>query len=378
MATLSLSFTPDSPKSPMSSGPPVSRGSLWSRIKGSELTPETILSAPSLFMKAIRQIPSDEVDSDEARKFISCFMDAGLLNSHKVYDLVVECAKDNNEELAQALTEAYVASVAADNSEAPPRTVEKCKQLDAVSVLNLSNGSGQFMVYGWEHCKYHQVASVLSSMSRGWRDDHDFPVAKIFISKAGDPSADTRECTTCEGRNIRQIDWDQQNATSLQLTSRTCKTGITNLVRENLLREAEGLPIIPCLFCSDIDGNPYPLEPDDIADRGSVIHNFITTKELRRVWKLCHHENAMIQRVAKETFQFVKLKRTSREFYALIPQPSPVLDNDRLDALMAARKEDASKTKVAKSDDVNWDKQLTRVAEELEAQTLETSLSETS
>lgn len=378
MSTLSLSLTPDSPTKPTSAGPPISRGSLWSRIKGAELTPETIFSAPSLFMKAIRQIPPDEVDSEEARKFMSCFMDAGLLNSHKIYDLVVECAKDNNEKLAQALTEAYVASVAADSSDDLPRSVESCKQLDAVSVLNLCNGSGQFMVYGWEHCKYDQVAGVLSSMSREWRGERDFPIAKIFISKAGDPIAETRECTTCEGRNIRQIDWDQQNATSRQLTSRICKTGITNLVRENLLREAEGLPIIPCLFCSDIDGNPYPLDPDDIADRDSVIHDFITTKELRRVWKLCHHENPMIQRVAKETFQFVKLKRTSREYYALIPQPSPVLDNDRLDALMAARKDHASITKIAKPDDVNWDKQLTRVAEELEAQTLETSLSETS
>lgn len=345
---------------PISAGPasppPVERGSIWERVKGAELTKENICAHSSLFLRAAAEIPEEEADSEEAFYLLTAIMTSGLITEEIAFDMIAACGEMEREKLAMSIMATYIEVL--DRTPPVKGEIDACKKLDRISVLWLANYSQQCMIYGWKRAKYNEVGDVLAQYAATKNGDF-YPFHKVYGWQAGQHDADSGHATTLEGRNFREIVYDMETISKKQKTSRPCKSGLTNLVLENIRRKEEGLSIIPCLFCHEIEGVENDFVAADLGRKGSPNHDAYTSKELRRIWKLCNHENPTIRDVARETFQFLKLKRTGTETYALLPIESPVIGNIILDAYMRIRKIHST----PKADEVNWDTQLTRAIE---------------
>lgn len=139
------------------------------------------------------------------------------------------------------------------------------------------------MVYGWAHCKYDEVANALFQ--------GQLHIQKVFCWVLGCKDALPDEVTTLEGRAIEQVEVDEihlkktykkasnekventevkdeHNDFDSRLITRQCKAGLTNIVFENYKRKKEGLPIIPVIFCVDIENknsNYAKYESEDIT-----------------------------------------------------------------------------------------------------------------
>lgn len=198
-------------------------------------------------------------------------------------------------------------------------------RLNYKSVMNICD-SEQVMVYGWGHCKYLQVAGSLEESPHA---DNPSPFKKVYDCAFGDTNI-----RTLENRKVQElpIDIPEDDETSyIKELNRRCKSGITNLVLENLKREEEGLPIIPLLFCIDIDDqgdhpwdkrrntwdaagpNPWVTTPELLCEKDRMtvtgqMNHFTTHSELRRCYKLANTFNdAQVRAVANRTFRFVKV-----------------------------------------------------------------------
>lgn len=197
-----------------------------------------------------------------------------------------------------------------------PAVSEKPSYLEIGSVIKICKGADQVLVYGWKHCKYDDVTETLQDLigTKG------FPFKQVFSYRIGNPF----DCyKTLSGRYLTNLVFEHcdymlkthnSEVVPSIVLSRLCKTGITNLVLENYKRIHEGLPLIPVLFCIDIDGNPQPLRIDHLASKDPKFNKQVTYKELRRAYKLCTHENAKIREAAMGTFRFVKLVKIQEAF----------------------------------------------------------------
>jgi hypothetical protein len=168
----------------------------------------------------------------------------------------------------------------------------------------------QVMVYGWASCLYIEVGNTLGK-------DPKSPVKKVFDCALGECSASEEEKTTLEGRTMEQI-----CASSTDSIGRVCKAGIAALMLENYKRKQENLPLIPLIFCYDIEGKKRIITPESIASRDPEANKIITNKELRRCYKICCElekdpELKAIAEVAKESLKFVKLTGNESTEYKL-------------------------------------------------------------
>lgn len=174
--------------------------------------------------------------------------------------------------------------------------------LDYSSLKMITRESNQVMVYGWQYCDYINVIDILKE---------DNPVIKkVFDCWLGNwrPRNKEHKITTLEGRLIEQITYHSMIGN--YHCPRMCKAAIVNLILENCKRKHEGLPLIPLLFCFDIDGNSYPSNSKSISTRDENVNKRVTNKELRRCYKLCFLQDPELKevsQVALETIKFVKL-----------------------------------------------------------------------
>lgn len=249
-----------------------------------------------------------------------------------------------------------------------PPTIDEESYLYMQSFIDICNGSGQAMVYGWDHCGYDFVTNYIASEA----ESDLFPIQRVFSFTAGDFASNADYCTTLEGRKFNVIKFDRTEAEenpdhrnhiecilkeldtrhSLQ---RQCKTAITNLVLENYKRNKEGLPPIPVFFIIDIDGNPKPLRIDHMTSKDTRFNHQFTHKELRRAFKLCAHENASIAKVACETFKFIKLKHLGENIWDAELTKAPWADPEFADCWKQRKK--LSNPSPYKSE-FNWRNQL--------------------
>jgi hypothetical protein len=180
--------------------------------------------------------------------------------------------------------------------------------LNFSSVSDVCN-TDQVMVYGWKHCLYVEVGMALAKK--------DSPVKKILDCGIGLRFASMSQRTTLEGRIIKQI-----CASSIDSTERVCKAGITSLMLENYKRKQRNFPLIPLIFCYDIESNKWISTPESITSRDAQFNNLVTNKELRRCYKMCCElekdpELKAIAEVAKESIKFVKLTGNDSTEYKL-------------------------------------------------------------
>lgn len=168
----------------------------------------------------------------------------------------------------------------------------------------------QVMVYGWKFCKYSEVINLLTTHP-------DTPCKTVFSHRLGNRNFEDK---TCEGRVIEKIAF-ADSAHKRTHIARKCKAAIVNLVIENYKRLKDKLPLIPLIFCYDIDGKKREVKPSFIAarDLSTVGIKMITASELRRCYKLCKEFEGgplvSISEVAKKTIKFVKLHLNNRKEY---------------------------------------------------------------
>ena len=204
--------------------------------------------------------------------------------------------------------------------------------------------SGSAVVYGWGHAKYTLVGDALRERgiavfdcSIGKDDEikaieQDIEQVRGMINGLDPTDVDQAEeikeyedyivtkeqekeekvkRITHHGRKVHQIDsklHEVDDADGVKKSRRTCKAGIVNTVLENYRLSKEGKPLLPLVFCNDIEGNRHPeaSESEGIFDAGS---GYVSSSELRRIYKICYSEQVPeeIREVAKRTFKFVKV-----------------------------------------------------------------------
>jgi len=234
----------------------------------------------------------------------------------------------------------------------PVSDAATCSKIDINSVKKICTNSDQVMVYGPRYCQYFEVQAVLENEKDTFKN--------VFAWTIADPYS---RDTTAEGRILNTISYEPSTDETQQF-SRPCKTAIVDLVLENYKRIEEGLPVIPLLFCMEIEGDKRLITMEDIASRD--YSGTMTVKELRRAYKLFAHENPKIRKAAAETFRFARLKYKGDETYAFEPISAPWADAAKAKTLMDARKK-SSKSK-PKKPNVNWKAQLDAQIKEYESQ----------
>ncbi len=173
-------------------------------------------------------------------------------------------------------------------------------EIDYDSFEKISGGNSQVSLYGWDHCGYIAIARALSA-----GDDTHKPV-RVFDYTLGDLA--NKPSPTIEGRVPYQMDHERKDVKAIS------KNGISSLVIENYARSVASLPLIPLIFCVDIEGNPYPTTPETIVSRDSP--KFVTNSELRRIYKhVKEFEGSDAGEIAKKTFKFVKVKNEKSTFF---------------------------------------------------------------
>lgn len=224
-----------------------------------------------------------------------------------------------------------------------PKRPTICQHLNYLSVKALCGESKQAMVYGFERCAYQDVADVLGK----------FYLEKVFNWFVGDPTKAVIIRTTIEGRVIEQLPIKPYPPSELPAPSQRHKAGLSNIVLENYKRAKVGLPLIPIIFCVDIDSNSRPIDIEILASNQTRY----TFKELRRAYKLiCEFDNPELRRIALATFKFVKLTKEREASYKLDLVPAPWA-NVRWKELWAKRKAKAKPPK-APAGEYNWRKNL--------------------
>jgi hypothetical protein len=218
-----------------------------------------------------------------------------------------------------------------------------CDTSDIASV-RAAFPDGEAMVYGFSHCHYKAVNRALARKNL---NTYNFRLGKEPSTRPG-------------GRPIYQINSGQNEADGSP-PIRACKAALVNMVLENYKSQKTGVPIVPIVFCIDVQDNLCPLSPANIASKTIInpvisvkpIPNKITTHcELRIASKLCIHPD--IQDVAQKSFKCVKVTPLGSGDFQLSEVDAPWKSPD-WDAAWAARK---SHSMPATPKEHNWRKEV--------------------
>lgn len=176
--------------------------------------------------------------------------------------------------------------------------------LNNESVLNIMEDNKEVMVYGYEHCKYKEVAASISKMDIKvyfWNDFEEAAGRKItkFITP------DITNLSSAE--NVQKLFFAHE-----------CKRTLTELLYENFKRKEEGLPLIHLIYCLDIEDNPYPFSQNSLLSLDPNVKNLITHKELRHYYKMSENfHDPRIREIANEILHMVKLVKGPKESFYL-------------------------------------------------------------
>lgn len=206
--------------------------------------------------------------------------------------------------------------------------------------------SDQIMVYGYQHCNYLDIIDQFD-------DSTTSPYKKVFGYECGDASS---EHETLEGSKITKISYDSTTK-DLEKTARWSKSGIVNIVFENFKRKKLGMPIIPIMFCVDINDNPYGYSLADITSKKP----YITNKEIRRCYRLCEKiADLEIRAVARETLRFVKVSYDEdTEVYIDLEQIKAPWESSKWKPLWEDRMKKKTVTRPGKT--IFWEKELAKI-----------------
>jgi len=197
------------------------------------------------------------------------------------------------------------------------------------TVAKITQGSKQACIYGFSSCLYSVIYDLCQEEGSCLERVYDYRIGDIF------EDAGLRSRRTLEGHLMVQI-----GATS---EKRGCfKAALVVLIFENYRRYHERLPLIPLLFCLDIDDNPFPLRPEDMTARTPAgAKKLETPSEVRRCFRLaCEFPDEIIRAVANATFKFIKVVKIPREKHILLDftEMAAPWRHERWEMLWKARK----------------------------------------
>lgn len=198
-------------------------------------------------------------------------------------------------------------------------------KLDYSTLNNIISESKQVMVYGWLDCNYKDLIEDLKK--------EDSPIKRVFDFSIGRPN---NFYTTLEERSFEQINpipLIRKKISPEKDGAQYCKAGITNLILENYKREKIGLPLIPLIFCVDIDDNSHHNNSVTLSSKEDKYNRLITHKELRRCYKLCKELESSeglceIAKIAQKTIKFVKLTKTTTESSYKLQEVKPFWEKE--------------------------------------------------
>ncbi|MBI2743368.1 MAG: hypothetical protein HYX48_05570 [Chlamydiales bacterium] len=224
--------------------------------------------------------------------------------------------------------------------------------LNASSVSKICGSSKQAMVYGFRSCHYGKIARLLPSSTQ---------IKKVFDFMIGtEEIVCSEKLTTLEGSILTRIPVDY----SEREMARSCKAGLTNIVFENYARKKLGLPLIPILFCIDIDGNKHKATSESLTSKEKQLNEKFTHSEVRRAFKLCHtFENEELRKAAQESFKFVKVSVKEGSELSLEEIAAPWKSSDWESEWAKRRKQSGS----SKSNDHPWRKELAKLIKRFDA-----------
>lgn len=155
------------------------------------------------------------------------------------------------------------------------------------SVAQLLKGIDHLVVYGWEHCCYEAVGESL-------RKHYGMNVYNYLL---GDPLDED----FVQGKLIRKLQIQDDDTENL------CKATLVNIVFHSVLAVRQNQPLIPILFITKNSDQKHSCNARTIASREPKENAFVTNKELRRCYKLCHHKDPEIAEIAKKSFIFAEI-----------------------------------------------------------------------
>ena len=205
------------------------------------------------------------------------------------------------------------------------------------SVQSIVGPFTQVTVYGFHSARYKKVIRKLQLENSPFKRVYDW--SNITEKMA-------------EGHMIERVPVEQTAISkSKQTITRTCKSGITELLLENYKRKKTGLPIIPLLFCVESDIF-HQYTPYSVSAKDEFVNNLITNSELRRIYKHCTEfaisDNLLFQElteIAHDTVKFVSVHAPDDTLSEVMPiwedpEFRTVLD-DRLSHSKKVRQEEA-------------------------------------
>jgi hypothetical protein len=128
--------------------------------------------------------------------------------------------------------------------------------------LDTQKGPRKIAVYGFEHCKWGVIKTLLS-------------VAKLPDSSGSSQRAFAQVLDYCSKSYIIPNSGPASNM----------KAFLTSILFENYIKKKKGKNLIPVLFCGDVNNNPYPPTPEKITSKLPGYNELFGHKEIRRILK---------------------------------------------------------------------------------------------
>lgn len=229
-------------------------------------------------------------------------------------------------------------------------------KLNVPSLLKLAPDANQMMIYGFAETNYEAIEKCLSE---NHTRDKTTNLKKVFDWKIGSNAPKGCGERTLEGRIVNSLPTDSNSI------ARTCKNGIANLLLENYKRECEGKPLIPLVYCLQIDDeeNSHTFSPQDMTTRETGPNGRISHKELRRMYKLCTDPSVdpKLREVAKKSLLFVNVKKQEDGALAFEKTAAP-WETEGFEKLWATRK--GTKPSLQRPAKIEWRKELDKAIQE--------------
>ena len=167
-------------------------------------------------------------------------------------------------------------------------------RVDKKSIMKLVGQSREVVVYGLLDCLYRDVVAHLAHLGE----------LNVYDVMTFDD----------EGCRIPVIDVDTDADTRCDMVKRISKAGITSVLIENYKRSKLGKPLVPLIFCVELqkDNQQVVLDAERVAKLTGHASS-VTDAELRRCFKSILEAPPELRKIAEKTFKFVRVEQDHQE-----------------------------------------------------------------
>lgn len=167
-------------------------------------------------------------------------------------------------------------------------------RIDKKSLMKLIGKSREVVVYGLLDCLYRDVVAHLDSLGE----------LNVYDVMTYDD----------DGCRIPVIEIDMGADTRGDMVKRCSKAGITSVLIENYKRSQRGEPLVPLIFCIELqaDHQQVVLNTERVA-KLTGHDSSVTDAELRRCFKSYREASPELRDIVERTFKFVRVRQDDQE-----------------------------------------------------------------